>query len=62
MLAHAWEAGSVMAETGDRPASEEWIDYDRLIVDAAYRHRVIERLRAEAALRRRPPGPAPEPV
>ncbi|HZB90154.1 MAG TPA: hypothetical protein VE397_01855 [Stellaceae bacterium] len=47
---------------GEEPR-RDGIDLDRVIVDPAYRRRVIDRLRAEAQTRSPPPEPeaAPEP-
>ena len=38
------------------PLAGEDIDLDRVVMDPRYRRRVIERLRAEAALRPPPPS------
>lgn len=41
------------------PLAGEDIDLDRVVIDPRYRRRIIERLRAEAALRPLPEGSAP---
>jgi len=49
-----------MAKFGDEPTIDG-IDLDRVIVDPDYRRRVMDRLRAEAAMRSRPADGAPAP-
>jgi hypothetical protein len=41
------------------PLAGEDIDLDRVVMDPRYRRRIIERLRAEAALRAPPPNEPP---